>query len=83
LLGKVWQIDTIDIHSIGLTLVLVHASVDGMDNVRADGCLYVVSSHSEIVIRVVTSPRWTGRDSAEIQWIDVSTKQVMEIHSTA
>lgn len=25
--------------SVGLTLVLVHAGVDGMDNVRADGCL--------------------------------------------
>jgi hypothetical protein len=35
---------SIYIHSVRLALVLVHASVDGVDNVGTDGALWVVSS---------------------------------------
>jgi hypothetical protein len=39
ILDMIW----LGLHSIGLTLVLVHASVDGMDNVRPNGSLDSVS----------------------------------------
>jgi hypothetical protein len=43
-----WLWKLIDVHGIRLALVLVHASVDGMDNVRADGSLCTVSGGSRV-----------------------------------